>query len=157
MYDLPAVLKDDFYLAHGELLCYTYRKIKGDQLLEAGATGGSRIVDLYQAPFAIVSHGIETDPVFNFGNKVALVLFALDWSEFVALPSRKPAESMQRSERESLLNEVSQNGYINNYSGIRIASTGKRFLINQAVVWNLLDEQGVYCGQAAMFKHWTYL
>lgn len=157
MDELPAELKDEFYIAHGELLCNTYRKIKGDLLLGAGVLSGSRIVDLYQAPFAIVSHGIETDPVFNFGNKVALELFALEWSEFVALPSRKSAESLQRSERESLLNEVSQNGYINNYSGIRIASTGARFLINQALVWNLLDGQGVYCGQAAMFKHWTYL
>ncbi len=154
---IPTVLDHDFYKNHGELLYNTYNKITGKPLVEANAVGDSRIIDLYNAPFAIASHGIEDDPVFNFGNKVALELFALTWSEFVALPSRHSAETMEREERKKLLNEVSKNGFINDYSGIRIASTGKRFLINQALVWNLVNDQGCYCGQAAMFKRWTYL
>jgi len=154
---IPSVLGDEFYINHGELLYNTYNKITGKHLVEAKTAGDSRILNLYNAPVAIVSHGIEADPVFNFGNKVALELFALGWSEFVALPARQSAESMEREERKKLLNEVSQNGFINDYSGIRIASTGKRFLINQALVWNLVNDQGCYCGQAAMFKNWTLL
>ncbi len=157
MQSIPPVLGHDSYKNHGELLCNTYHKITGKHLVEANSTGDPRIIDLYNAPFAIVSHGIEDDPVFNFGNKTALELFALAWHEFVALPSRQSAEAMEREERKKLLNEVSKNGFINDYSGIRIASTGKRFLINQALVWNLLNDQGNYCGQAAMFKHWTHL
>ncbi len=157
MQNILAILNHEFYKNHGELLCSTYHKITTKQLVEANVTGESRIIDLYNAPFAIVSHGIEADPIFNFGNKVALELFALEWPEFVALPSRQSAEVMEREERTKLLNEVSKNGFINDYSGIRIASTGKRFLINQALVWNLVNEQGSYCGQAAMFKQWTHL
>jgi len=157
MHTPPLILKDDFYTAHGKLLCDTYYKITGKQLSEVGVSSGSSIADLYRAPCAIVSHGTETDPIFNFGNQVALELFALQWSEFIALPSRKSAESMERSERDILLNEVSQNGYIDDYSGIRIASTGRRFSINRALVWNLVNEQGLYCGQAAMFRDWAFL
>jgi hypothetical protein len=157
MQEIPAVLDHDFYKHHGELLYNTYNNITGKHLAETKIAGDSRIVDLYNAPFAIVSHGTEADPVFNFGNKVALELFALAWSEFIALPSRRSAEPMERGERKNLLDEVSQNGFINDYSGIRIASTGKRFLISQALVWNLMNDQGRYCGQAAMFKSWKYL
>ncbi len=157
MQNILTILGDDFYKNHGELLCNTYNKITGKRLVETKTAGESRIIDLYNAPFAIVSHGIESDPVFNFGNRVALELFASDWFEFIALPSRQSAEPMEREERENLLNKVSQNGFINDYSGIRIASTGKRFLINRALVWNLVNDQGRYCGQAAMFKSWKYL
>jgi hypothetical protein len=157
MQSIPAVLDHAFYKNHGELLYTTYNKITGKHLVEANTSVDSRIIDLYKAQFAIVSHGIEDDPVFNFGNKVALELFALSWPEFIALPSRHSAEAMEREERKKLLNEVSQNGFIDDYSGIRIASTGKRFLINQALVWNLMNDQGCYCGQAAMFKQWTHL
>ncbi|MGZ9083829.1 MAG: MEKHLA domain-containing protein [Rhodoplanes sp.] len=30
----------------------------------------------------------------------------------------------------------------------------RRFLIERATVWNLLDRGGDYAGQAAMFRHW---
>lgn len=157
MQSIPAVLGHEFYKNHGELLCKAYNNTTGKHLVETNTVGDPKIIDLYNAPFTIISHGIEADPIFNFGNKVALELFALGWTEFIALPSRHSAEPMEREERKKLLNEVSQNGFINDYSGIRIASTGKRFLINQALVWNLVNNQGCYCGQAAMFKSWTYL
>ena len=42
-------------------------------------------------------------------------------------------------------------------TGVRIAKSGRRFRIAQAIVWNLLDEHGARCGQAAMFEHWEFL
>jgi hypothetical protein len=30
-------------------------------------------------------------------------------------------------------------------------------MIEQATVWNLLDDNGAFYGQAAMFKHWKFL
>lgn len=42
----------------------------------------------------------------------------------------------------------------NDYSGVRIAQTGQRFLIEQATVWNLTDKESQLCGQAAMFQEW---
>ena len=52
---------------------------------------------------------------------------------------------------------VSAHGYIDDYVGVRISASGKRFLIEDAIVWNLIDGQGAYHGQAAVFKKWTYL
>jgi hypothetical protein len=56
-----------------------------------------------------------------------------------------------------LLSEVSSRGYINDYRGVRVAKNGRRFLIERATVWNLLDESGAPYGQAATFNEWRYL
>jgi len=50
-----------------------------------------------------------------------------------------------------LLEKVTQQGYVDGYPGMRIAKSGKRFMITDTTVWNLLDEAGVHHGQAAVF------
>ena len=81
----------------------------------------------------------------------------LTWEELVALPSRKTAEPSEQEQRERLLATVTRQGYIDDYRGVRITKSGRRFLIEQATVWNLLDQKGEYCGQAATFDHWRFL
>ena len=73
------------------------------------------------------------------------------------MPSRLSAEPVHQSARERLLATVAQQGYMDDYSGIRIAKSGRRFAIEQATVWNLLDNDGAYYGQAATFSRWTFL
>ena len=41
--------------------------------------------------------------------------------------------------------------------GVRISKTGKRFKIDQAIIWNISDAHGRYCGQAATFDTWQFL
>ena len=48
-----------------------------------------------------------------------------------------------------------RDGFVDDYQGIRISRTGKRFRIEQAIVWNLVDDQGRHAGQAATFDHWS--
>ena len=112
---------------------------------------------LFHAPFAIASHDTASDPVFNYANLKALELFELNWQALLLLPSRLSAELVNQAERESLLAEVTQKGYIDHYEGIRISSTGKRFLIQNATVWNLHDDDGTYKGQAARFEKWDFI
>ena len=56
-----------------------------------------------------------------------------------------------------MLAEVAARGFIDDYSGVRTAHTGQRFLIEQATVWNLTDEKGQPCGQAATFREWRLI
>ena len=112
---------------------------------------------LWTAPRVIVAHGPEDDPVFFYGNVLALDVFAMDFARFTRLPSRYSAEAPNREERARLLERVSRDGFIDDYSGIRISATGKRFRIEQAVVWNLIDATSTCHGQAASFEYWTPL
>jgi hypothetical protein len=113
--------------------------------------------NVFEAPFVLVSHGTEADPVLNYGNDAALKLWEMSWEELIGTPSRLTAEAPNREERARLLAAVTANGFIDDYSGIRISKNGRRFRIAQATVWNLLDKRGNYAGQAAMFSHWKFL
>ena len=142
---------------HAELLIESYHRMTGNELVEQELIGMEKYRALYDAPYGVVSHNTAEDPVFNYGNRTALSLFQMNWSEFTMLPSRRSAEPVHREERERLLARVTENGFIDDYSGVRVSSTGVRFLIEDATVWNIVNEKGVYCGQAAVFYKWREL
>jgi hypothetical protein len=106
---------------------------------------------LWDAPLIVVAHGDEPDPVFFFGNRAALAAFECDVERFTRMPSRLSAEAPLRNERQRLLDRVARDGFIDDYAGVRISATGRRFQIAGAIVWNLVDAQGVRHGQAATF------
>ena len=81
----------------------------------------------------------------------------MSWETFTSTPSRYTAEAPKREERERLLKNVTEKGYIDNYSGIRISADGQRFRIDKATVWNVFDLDGQKIGQAATFSEWKYL
>ncbi len=111
----------------------------------------------WEGSFALVSHGTEEDPVLNYGNRTALGLWELTWEQFVLTPSRLTAEAPNREERGRLLAEVTARGFIAHYAGVRISQSGRRFLIEAATVWNVVDEAGRPVGQAATFDRWKWL
>ena len=104
----------------------------------------------------MVAHNTAAEPIFTYGNETALRLFSLSWQAFTALPSSKSAEPLHREKRQRLRERVARDGYIDDYQGIRISSDGRRFRIEEAAVWNLIDQKGNPCGQAAMFSKWLY-
>jgi PAS domain S-box-containing protein len=95
--------------------------------------------------------------VFVYGNRRVQTLFGYDWDEITALPSRLSAEAPERSERQAFLDQVTREGFVTGYRGVRIAKTGRRFWIERATVWQLVDERGTLHGQAAMIPHTTAL
>jgi hypothetical protein len=142
---------------HAELLISSYHRITGKALVERKGTSEETARALYEAPFGVVSHGLGEVPVFNYGNRLALKLFEMSWRDFIALPSRKSAEAVNQAERQKLLDRVSQFGFVDDYRGVRISATGRRFRIEQATVWNVIDENNVYHGQAAVIFRWSEL
>ena len=108
-------------------------------------------------PFVVLSHDSGSDPLLNYANEAGLYLFELPWEELIALPSRLTAEPLHRDQRARLLGRVTQHGYIEDYTGVRISRSGRRFLIEQATVWNVREEQGAPYGQAATFSRWRFL
>ncbi|MFT4888567.1 MAG: hypothetical protein ACJAY7_000382 [Pseudohongiellaceae bacterium] len=152
--------ENNFLLAHSQLLIESFYRHTGRQLLPKGSDDGdysSEHQQLAGSPFAVVSHGTQVQPIFNYANNAALSLFEMQWSEFTSLPSSKSAEKISQTEREHLLNNVNKRGYIDDYQGVRITASGKRFKIEDAVVWNLIDAADNYCGRAAILYRLTYL
>jgi len=149
---------DNHYLAeHVSLLCNSYRLWTGKSLIPETMANVDVGYLLFHAPIAVVSHNTAADPVFNYANLKAMELFEMDWETITSLPSRLSAEAINQDERARLLNRVSEHGFIDDYSAIRISSSGKRFRIKDATVWNLIDADGLYAGQAAMFSNWLFV
>lgn len=135
-----------------DLLTGSYARLLGTPLVPEGA----RSEWLYaQAPFVVVAHDTDADPRFVYANKRAQACFEYSWDEFVGLPSRLSAEAPNRAERERILQEVARNGFVRGYRGVRISKSGRRFWIDDGVVWQLIDVDGVNRGQAATFASWT--
>ncbi|SFB30669.1 MEKHLA domain-containing protein [Cohnella sp. OV330] len=150
------VVDGEWLERHSRLLMDSYLNLTGKSLIVAESEPRAAEL-LYEAPFALLSHGTESDPVLNYGNRTALSLWEMSWKTFTEMPSRLTAEPLEQSVREAFMENVRQKGYSDGYEGVRISGSGKRFRIEQAVVWNLIDEKGVYRGQAAMFPSWTWL
>lgn len=146
-----------YHVDHAERLRTSFHALTGRDLIAPALSPDAAAEGLFHAPFVILSHDAAPDPILTYGNLTALKLFALTWEELTQMPSRLTAEAPNRAERARLLAEVTARGFIDDYSGVRIARTGQRFLIEQATVWNLTDDQGRRCGQAATFRAWRYL
>ncbi len=146
-----------FLAPHITVLCESFQRVTGKRLITCDRHDAIDMAKaLFDAPYAVVSHDTSPDPVFNYANQTALDCFGMAWEDLIGLPSRYSAEPINREERALLLEEVTKKGFIDNYSGVRISKQGRRFLIKQATVWNVMDSKGRYQGQAAMFDHWEF-
>jgi len=135
----------------------SYRHWIGNDLIERTADAKQRSRTLFEASVVVVSHGVEPDPILNYGNQTALDLWELSWEQFIKTPSRLTAEPDDRAERERMLTQARAKGYYDGYRGVRISSTGKRFLVERALIWTVIDPAGRPIGQAATFSQWSYL
>ena len=137
--------------AFAQLLADSYLRLVGKPLLPASVPAHAAAHWLYHdAPFGLLAHNTEPDPVFVYGNQRAQTLFGYNWQELTALPSRLSAAAPQRGEREQFLQRVARDGYVSDYRGERITKHRRYFWITGATVWQLRDAQGSVRGQAAM-------
>lgn len=142
-------------MAQAGLLLDSFARLLGRELVPREGSTQEQAERLFHAPFVVVSHGTEADPVLNYGNAAALALWDMDPDTLARTPSRLTAEPMHREERARLLDRTRRHGFVDDYSGIRISRSGSRFRIERAIVWNLVDAAGGHRGQAATFDSWT--
>lgn len=144
--------------AYSALLADSFHRLTGREIAP-GLDGPALSEALFRLPDPIVAHGTEADPVFRYANAAALALWEMDWESFTRLPSRRSAEADPaiQGDRSRLLAAALEKGWIDDYEGIRISATGRRFRIARTVLWNVVDRDGVRHGQAALIGHWQKL
>ena len=148
-------------IQHSELLCRSFQHWLGKPLLPSVVgqqlSPEAQAQALFEAPFVVVSHGTQADPIFNYGNAKALELWELDWEALTTMPSRETAEGEEQPDREKMLEQAKAQGYFDGYVGDRTTGSGKRFRMEDGLIWTLLDEAGNYRGQAARFSQYYFL
>ena len=142
---------------HSRMLLNSYRHWTSEALEPALEEGGCCAEALFEAPLVVLSSRADDEQTLNYGNAAALRLWGMEWAVLTKMPSRLTAEPAERATREAFLQRVRQQGVIRDYCGVRVTSDGRRFRIERAVVWNLLDAKGHHHGQAAAFRDWSWL
>lgn len=129
--------------AYARLLAESFARLTGEAL-----------GDPWTRPDPIVSHGTEADPIFRWANPAALALWEMDWDSFTRLPSRQSAADTPevQADRSRLLDEARRNGWVTGYRGIRVSASGRRFAIDDTVLWTVRDAMGMIHGQAALIR-----
>ena len=138
-------------------LLNSYSRLLKQELISREGTHLHQAEQLFICPFVVVSHGLQEDPILNYGNQTALSLWEMNWEQLTKTPSRLTAEPVNRDERARMLEQAQTQGYITDYRGIRISRSGKRFLVDSATVWNIQNPDGTPLGQAATFSDWIFL
>ena len=155
--DEPPNERNGYWYEHALLLIDSLRHWTGISLVDGRLLPIEQAKELFFAPFVVLSHDTAPDPTLTYGNRCGLELFEMTWAELRQTSSRLTAEPVHQSERQRLLSAVKEQGYIDDYRGIRISRNGRRFGLDKAIVWNLADSTGTLLGQAATFDRWTFL
>lgn len=154
--DLAGPLRRRFIVRTQEILD-SYRLHLDHDLIARSGNAEDEAARLFSAPFAVLSHGLEADPVLNYGNAIALQLWEMSADALTRMPSRLTAEPMNQAARERFMQQTRAQGFATGYEGVRISASGRRFRIENATLWNLIDSAGAPAGQAATFARWTFL
>jgi len=146
-------------VAYARLLVDSLHRLTGRAMVDPSLPDLALAAALWELPLPLVSHGTEADPVFRHANRAALALWEMDWQSFTRLPSRRSAEAEPaiQTDRSALLARALQQGWVDDYEGIRISATGRRFRISETVLWTVKDDQGTRHGQAALIGRVTHL
>ena len=137
-----------------DLLAGSSSRLVGERLVPSEHDNQNAVRWHEEAPFCVLAHDTDPDPIFIYGNKTAQTCFEYSWDELTSLRSRLSAEEPNREERQRLLDAVKRHGFATGYRGLRIAKSGRRFWIEDVTVWQLVDRGGLLHGQAAVYRKW---
>ena len=154
--DIGEPLRSRFVARTGVLLD-SYRRLLGRDLIARRGDARDDAARLYAAPFVVLAHGTQADPLLDYANAVALSLWEMPPERLIGMPSRQTAEPVNQEARARFLEQTRLAGFATGYEGVRIAASGRRFRIENATLWNLADAAGHPAGQAATFNGWTFL
>ena len=73
LWQQPAVVRQT------QLILNSYRRWLGTELIERSSNEVDEAQRLFDAPFVVVSHGTQDDPVLNYGNATALALWEMNF------------------------------------------------------------------------------
>ncbi len=123
-----------------------------EQKLHVGLKGQDLARTLYEDGRVILSHEYLDIPRFCFANAKAQEQFGYNWNEFQGMDSRLSAQADDVAAREELLKRAAEEGYIDNYEGVRIRKDKTKFHVTDVILWNVLNEREKVVGQAAIFS-----
>lgn len=149
--------EDGDIILHSLSVIDSYFRATGKPIFppEANVEIASAAKSLFEAPFVLVSHGTEEDPIFNYGNANALKVFEADWEALMRTPSRAVAPEEQLAARAALLDGAGQ-GVVELKGLVQQSLKGRMILLKEGISWTLKNLEGETFGQAVLCRDWAY-
>lgn len=134
---------------HALLINESFKRVTGDYLVSE-QDPGEVISVLNEAEAAVLTSGMEAEPLFNYGNVHALGLFACELPDLIqqsvvsVLPESGTAIDQALAEGSAILSGT-------------IGNEDRRWAIDDGLVWQLKDSLGRAHGLGFYVKDWTRL
>ena len=104
--------------------------------------------------FVVLSHGNQTDPIYNYGNEAGFDVFQFPSEEYYyKLPSRYSAPpGPERDQRDEVIDATTTQDITFIPEAIRVRYPSSTvILLRDAILWNVYDEEGIRVGQTVLF------
>ena len=122
----------------------------GISLLEALQVENWQEIDDHER-YAVLSHGVQEDPIFCYSNVAARNTFGYSEVELYALPSRYSAPEQERNRRQVVMDQKNEDRFWIIASGIRQRKDQSLFEFRDVWLWNVYDDDGTRVGQSAVY------
>ncbi len=141
----------------------SFRRVTGESLYAlAGIDPAVPGLTAWTGRFALLCHRGDEAATLNYGNDLVLNLWACDWDMLVTMLSAATAPPDDRAERDGPTPRVARDGFVSGYSGRRLSTRGRLFLIEDVTVWRLFGQnrrqfwcRGVFQEVPAFVKTWS--
>ena len=102
--------------------------------------------------FAVLSHGNQPDPVYNYINTAGHEIFRWPKEIYYRLPSRYSApDGALRNNRAQQIAATVVDDVTYIPEAVRVRYPNKTVIIREAVLWNVYDDAGYRVGQTVLF------
>lgn len=136
------------------LLTGSYLKLTGESIVPESCGETTGVMDwLYRyAPYGVLAQNASMEPRFVYANRTAQSFFECNWNEIVGMHSRLSAPETNQEARASVMEDVMRKGYRAGYRGVRRTLAGRLFWIDNVTIWNMVDDEDIVHGQAAVIR-----
>ena len=101
--------------------------------------------------FAVLSHGVQDDPIFCYSNVATRETFGYSEDEFYSLASRYSAPPSERPRRQTVMDKKDDDIFWVIEKGIRQRKDQSLFEFQNVWLWNVYNPQGERVGQSSVF------
>jgi hypothetical protein len=101
---------------------------------------------------AILSHGNQSDPIYNYVNAAGFRVFRWPEDVYYQLPSRKSApEGSARQQRAKVIDATVAGDITLIDEAVRVRYPNATVTLRDAILWNVYDDNGYRVGQTVLF------
>jgi PAS domain-containing protein len=148
--DVTTENRPDTWAARAAVILDSFRRLLGRELIGRTGDAGEDARRLFELPLGVLAHDTATTPLLDWANRAAAAAFDATPEELLGRPSAATAPADASADRERLFETLRRHGFVTGYTGMRITTTGRRFLIEDVTVLELRDGRGNPAGHAAI-------